>query len=99
MPDLARPQFYSDEVGQIGLLLDLLVPPAWHADAACRSAPASISWFPKQTRFVAAKRVCARCPVRKECLEWAMAQDSSLVGIWGGTGQRERARLRAGKAA
>jgi WhiB family transcriptional regulator, redox-sensing transcriptional regulator len=99
MPDFARSQFYDDEVGHIGLLLELLVPPAWHAQGSCRSAPASISWFPEQTSLSEAKRVCASCPVREECLEWALAQDSYLVGIWGGTSQRERHRLRAERVA
>jgi WhiB family transcriptional regulator, redox-sensing transcriptional regulator len=99
MPDFARPQFYDDEVGHIGLLLDLLVPPAWHAHGACRTAPASISWFPEHTGFSEAKQVCASCPVRQECLEWAMAQDSCLAGISGGTSQRERDRLRAARVA
>lgn len=36
-----------------------------------------------------AKSVCARCPVRDECLEWALTsgQDS---GVWGGMSEDER---------
>ncbi len=36
-----------------------------------------------------AKLVCADCPVRIECLEYALT-DPSLHGIWAGLGQRER---------
>lgn len=41
----------------------------------------------------AAKRVCARCPVISECLAWAL-RTGQTSGVWGGTGERERARLR-----
>ncbi len=37
-----------------------------------------------------AKRICARCPVRLECLTLALS-DSRLTGIWGGLTARERA--------
>ncbi len=37
-----------------------------------------------------AKRICARCPVRLECLTLALS-DSRLSGIWGGLTARERA--------
>lgn len=34
------------------------------------------------------------CPVRQECLEYALSLPSLSIGIWGGTSQRERRRLR-----
>lgn len=44
----------------------------------------------------AAKRVCARCPVRPECLEWALSTGQTS-GVWGGTCEQERdALLRTG---
>ena len=48
---------------------------------------------PAASQIDAAKAVCARCPVRLECLEWAMltAQDS---GVWGGLSEEERRALR-----
>ena len=41
----------------------------------------------------AAKAVCEQCPVKTECLQFALEtnQDS---GIWGGTSEEERRRLR-----
>ena len=41
----------------------------------------------------AAKRICARCPVASECLAWAL-RTRQTSGVWGGTGEKERARLR-----
>jgi len=40
-----------------------------------------------------AKRVCESCPVREECLKYAMDNDERF-GIWGGLSERERRRLR-----
>jgi WhiB family redox-sensing transcriptional regulator len=48
---------------------------------------------PAASQITAAKQVCARCPVRLECLEWALstAQDA---GVWGGLSEDERRALR-----
>ena len=37
-----------------------------------------------------AKAICAFCPIRVECLNWAMAQGTNLVGVWGGLTAQER---------
>jgi hypothetical protein len=38
----------------------------------------------------AAKRYCAGCHFRTACLEWAVSQGRSVVGVWGGTTDSER---------
>ena len=66
---------------------------AWQTDALCAQTDPE-AFFPEKggsTRD--AKRVCAACPVRDECLEYAMAHDEKF-GIWGGLSERERRRLR-----
>lgn len=40
----------------------------------------------------AAKRVCARCPVSADCLSYALGT-AQTAGVWGGTGEDERADL------
>jgi WhiB family redox-sensing transcriptional regulator len=40
-----------------------------------------------------AKAVCARCPVRTACLEFAIATNQPY-GIWGGTNASERRSIR-----
>ena len=79
---------------------ELLALPAWHADAACREQPA-ISFFPDQGQgTAAAKRVCARCLVRRECLEYALEHedgDGEAHGVWGGTTPSQRRDIRAGR--
>jgi len=39
-----------------------------------------------------AKEVCADCPVRLRCFDYALS--AGMVGIWGGTTTEERSRLR-----
>ena len=48
---------------------------------------------PAVAQAESAKAVCAMCPVRVQCLEWALAtgQDS---GVWGGLSEDERRALR-----
>jgi WhiB family transcriptional regulator, redox-sensing transcriptional regulator len=72
--------------------------PAWAADAPCREHP-EVEWFPERGEsMAAAKAVCRRCPVRDECLSYAVA-DPTIVGVWGGTSGRERRRMRERRAA
>jgi WhiB family redox-sensing transcriptional regulator len=41
----------------------------------------------------AARAVCSECSVRQECLLYALTNREQF-GIWGGTSERERRRLR-----
>lgn len=40
-----------------------------------------------------AKRICARCDVREDCLAYALAHDERF-GIWGGTSELDRKAIR-----
>lgn len=65
----------------------------WRAQAACRNSDVEI-FFPSSDEAAgAAKAVCATCPVREECLEWALATRQQ-EGVWGGATEAERRRLR-----
>jgi WhiB family transcriptional regulator, redox-sensing transcriptional regulator len=48
---------------------------------------------PAIEQTVRAVAVCRRCPVRADCLEWALdtCQDA---GVWGGLGEEERREIR-----
>lgn len=81
-------------------LLDLIRPPGWHRDALCREPAYDPAWwFPRgrpinQERIAElAREVCRRCLVQENCLAHALA-DPGLVGVWGGTTERDRARMR-----
>lgn len=41
-----------------------------------------------------AKKTCSECPYLAECLEWALKADE--IGIWGGTTEAERRRMKRG---
>ena len=48
---------------------------------------------PALRRISQAKQVCAGCPVRAPCLEWA-PRSGQEAGVWGGTSEDERRALR-----
>lgn len=72
--------------------------PEWHRDAACAEYPEHGDWwFPERGASTdAARAICQRCLVQSECLGFALDEPLTLAGIWGGTSERERKRLRAG---
>jgi hypothetical protein len=71
----------------------LLTRPAWQEQAACRGTGLE-RFFPSEgSSLIQAKRVCSRCPVADECLRYALAHPS-LKGIWAGTSERRRRKLR-----
>lgn len=58
--------------------------PPWMKDALCQEYPAE--WFFPQARGTSgyrAKRVCRRCLVREECLDFAI-RSKEQFGVWGG---------------
>ncbi len=69
----------------------------WWTRAACASADPElffpISYSGPALRQVArAKAICARCPIRQECLRYAL-DVGSIQGVWGGMTEAERRRL------
>lgn len=62
----------------------------WQEYAACGGADPE-QFFPGKggTNANPAKRVCARCPVRAECLRFALANDITH-GVFGGLAPRTR---------
>jgi hypothetical protein len=76
-------------------------PGPWVKDRACGDAPRG-TFFPTKGGNAASRAVIARycnnCPVRVDCLDYAMEAGPMLTGIWGGTTQNWR-RDRVNKAA
>ena len=72
-------------------------PGGWAEQALCAKADPDI-WFPAdeedQELAAAAAGVCARCPVRPDCLAHALAI-GERHGIWGGLTGRQRLGLLA----
>lgn len=71
----------------------------WHDDAACLNSGDPEVFFPAGTtgdaalQIYAAKQVCATCPVRPQCLEFALTSRQDF-GVWGGLTEEERRSLR-----
>jgi WhiB family redox-sensing transcriptional regulator len=69
--------------------------PEWLSQGTCGQIGGDM-WFPDKSDradVAACKKVCAGCPVRRQCLEWAMETVESF-GIWGGLTVLERRKLR-----
>jgi WhiB family redox-sensing transcriptional regulator len=74
-------------------------PPNWltleeQLIALCAQTDPEIFFPDKGGSTREARRVCSECSIRVRCLEVALA-DRTLVGVWGGTSERERRKLRA----
>ena len=77
-------------------LAELMARPAWMDDAACKGQPTDLFFPARGDSTVEAKAICAGCPVRAECLEYALAGAShEAAGIWGGTSFRQRRKIRS----
>lgn len=73
---------------------------SWLAQARCRGVSIDVFFPPvswdndeiHQGTYDAAEAYCSSCPVRQECLEAAIYRLE--YGMWGGTSERGRARMR-----
>lgn len=74
-----------------------ITPLEWTDAAACRNSEGAL-FYPTDNaerkedrleRELIAKRICASCGVREECLEAALARHETY-GIWGGLNEFER---------
>jgi WhiB family redox-sensing transcriptional regulator len=70
-----------------------MTPYDWMSEAACEGVDPDLFFPERGDDTSGAKAVCRECPVREDCLEYALA-NGIRYGIWGGTSERERKRLR-----
>ena len=64
----------------------------WMAIGNCSDQPPEL-FFPSDGVGVeVAKKVCADCPSKEPCLEYALAHRIDH-GVWGGTSERQRRRI------
>ena len=66
----------------------------WWRSAACQEADPELffpvtQYGPGAGDTARAKAVCAACPVRRQCLQYALAT-GQMYGVWGGLTESER---------
>jgi len=77
---------------------------AWREKGRCwgkTTSPETDYWYPdqdepedvRQLKTDTAKATCYSCPVREECLRYAI-EEGEVYGIWGGKTGRERSTIR-----
>jgi WhiB family redox-sensing transcriptional regulator len=74
----------------------------WWSLAACQATDPDLFFpisgsGPALGQVARAKAVCADCPVRTDCLSYALAADP-MQGVWGGMSEEERRLLRQREA-
>jgi WhiB family redox-sensing transcriptional regulator len=71
----------------------LVLTPHWQLRAFCAGSNPEIFEDPEQAETALA--YCVRCPVRGDCLEFALSF-AEVFGVWGGTTDDERRALKRG---
>lgn len=71
----------------------LHLPPQWVSDALCAQTDPE-AFFPEKGGDPGPdRRICADCPVRARCRDYALSS-GELYGVWGGLTLNDRRRLR-----
>ena len=88
--DLEALELQMLEMETVDLLGDA---PEWQARALCSQTDPE-AFFPEKGGSTApAKRICGRCDVKAECLEYAL-DNNERFGVWGGLSESERRKLK-----
>lgn len=71
---------------------------SWMLQGLCREVGPDPFFGDKGYSARLAKRICARCEVSEQCLDYAMTTravgGAPLKGVWGGTTERDRRQMR-----
>lgn len=73
-------------------------PPPWADDALCAQTDPDLFFPEKGGSTRAPKAVCAACPTRTACLDYAL-DNGERYGVWGGMTPAERAAILRDRAA
>lgn len=77
------------------MAMKYIVEPPDHHKAACAGLDTDL-FYPEgkegYDNLDVLKRVCAECPIKAECLEWALHYERH--GFWGGTSEHDRLPIR-----
>lgn len=85
-------------LGLPGQGCSMTVDPEWMSAGLCAQVDGEL-WYPEKGDSTRpAKKICAACPVRAECLDYALTRREAF-GVWGGLSPAERHRLLKGRVA
>ncbi len=73
--------------------MELLQDQDWRSQAICAKTDPDLWFSPGAVEHREAKRICRDCPVRSQCLSYAIEAPVDH-GVWGGLTERERRRRR-----
>ena len=84
----------SDHTDAIARMLSVPITDErpWVVFAACRDADPDLFFPAGREEELRALAVCASCPVRSECLDYAL-EAGERFGIWGGLTEKKRRKL------
>jgi WhiB family transcriptional regulator, redox-sensing transcriptional regulator len=74
------------------LPLDPLPPDVWQDRAACFGIEPDVFFPVSEEEAGPALAFCTVCPIRRDCLAWAL-KNGERYGVWGGTTEQQRRRL------
>jgi WhiB family redox-sensing transcriptional regulator len=74
-------------------LKGIVASPKWMADAECKQSDPELFYPDTGHSSRDGRAVCARCPVRAECLAYAI-EHHERYGVWGGMSERQRRHMR-----
>jgi WhiB family redox-sensing transcriptional regulator len=103
-----QPVSILDQNAELPVLVELVSPPRkkialpqWQSQSLCVGMADEIFFGAEDARvrpplsrsgLALAQSICEQCPVRRECLTWALEKPEGY-GIWGGTSGRMREEL------
>jgi WhiB family redox-sensing transcriptional regulator len=83
-PEVTRGRSISGASGAIAEI--------WQDRAKCKGSSAAVFYPLGGVPTASARALCKDCPVRTQCLAYAIENDEEF-GIWGGLSERERRKL------
>lgn len=90
-------EYVAEDVSSVLSGARVNVPvPGWRSRSACRDLPSEVfvsNGMLSADEEAVAKAACARCPVRDECLAYALVH-GVRYGVWGGYNEAERRPMR-----
>ncbi|MGN6324512.1 WhiB family transcriptional regulator [Pseudolysinimonas sp.] len=65
----------------------------WKDEGLCAETSPDLFFPGKGEPTTPAKKICVACDVKERCLAWAL-ETGEEYGVWGGTSENERRRMR-----